>query len=360
MQAIAKHMDGWKAIQSENSHCYLKKDGREISVTYDRYKGRLHFFGQMPESGPHHQRFYFSSYDKIAKENVNDITVACDRDPKAIAQDVTRRLLPGFTVRYEYAKESIARSEKERLEKNERIRLACRLTGENFRDDWLRADAYPEVGYHGGIRIKVGSDFEVKFSIKSSADLTKIVEYIQYTQKASADKAARVKAAVEAAAAKAEPSVKTIWNQRRHRRPGPDLHAAGKGEVMSNRIDAIIDILEEVECAAREVARGIDAESVRFVPGYEALCEALDALDVARSKEGVRVVSKKGGEAMKRIMAADDDVFIRSRPLFRVTAIFMDLDEANAYMEAHKDAALIAEYSPFLFIADKADKGVKP
>ena len=212
VQAIAEHMDGWKAIQSENSHCYLKKDGREISVTYDRYKGRLHFFGQMPESGPHHQRFYFSSYDKIAKENVNDITVAYDRDPKAIAQDVTRRLLPGFAVRYEYAKESIDRSEKERLEKNERIRLACKLTGENFRDEWLRADAYPEVGYHGGIRIKVHSDFEVKFSIKSSADLTKIVEYIQYTKKASADKAARVKAAVEAAAAKAEPPVKTIWN----------------------------------------------------------------------------------------------------------------------------------------------------
>ena len=68
------------------------------------------------------------------------------------------------------------------------------------------------MGYHDGIRIKVCSDFEVKFSVKSSETWKRSSNISEYTKKASADKAARVKAAVEAAAAKAEPSVKTIWN----------------------------------------------------------------------------------------------------------------------------------------------------
>ena len=61
---------------------------------------------------------------------------------------------------------------------------------------------------------------------------------------------------------------------------------------------------------------------------------------------------------MKRIMTKDDYLLIYSMgKRFRVTAIFTSENDANAYMEKHEEAALIAEHKPFLFIASKYDDG---
>jgi hypothetical protein len=61
---------------------------------------------------------------------------------------------------------------------------------------------------------------------------------------------------------------------------------------------------------------------------------------------------------MKRIMKADDQLFIYSMgKRLRITAMFTDVQEANSYMEAHNEASVIAEFKPFIFIADRFDLG---
>ena len=42
----------------------------------------------------------------------------------------------------------------------------------------------------------------------------------------------------------------------------------------------------------------------------------------------------------------------------RITAIFHSDDEANAYMEKNGDEAVIAVADPYVFIANKYDKGI--
>lgn len=63
---------------------------------------------------------------------------------------------------------------------------------------------------------------------------------------------------------------------------------------------------------------------------------------------------------MKRVMKTDDELLIRSMgKSIRVTAIFTDLNEANTYMENHRDEGCIAEFAPFIFIANLYDNGQK-
>ncbi len=57
----------------------------------------------------------------------------------------------------------------------------------------------------------------------------------------------------------------------------------------------------------------------------------------------------------------DVQLFVRSMGrLLRVTAMFDSSDEANAYMEKHKDQAVVAEipaYTPLILLANVHDKG---
>lgn len=41
----------------------------------------------------------------------------------------------------------------------------------------------------------------------------------------------------------------------------------------------------------------------------------------------------------------------------RVTAMFTDVKDANAYMERHDDEGVIAELGPFIFLANLYDQG---
>lgn len=41
----------------------------------------------------------------------------------------------------------------------------------------------------------------------------------------------------------------------------------------------------------------------------------------------------------------------------RVTAIFTAVDAANAYMAAHDEMAVVAEFDGFIFMADRYDRG---
>ena len=42
--------------------------------------------------------------------------------------------------------------------------------------------------------------------------------------------------------------------------------------------------------------------------------------------------------------------------LIRVTAIFHSDDEANKYLESHKDEGVIATFAPYVFIANLYDR----
>ena len=53
-------------------------------------------------------------------------------------------------------------------------------------------------------------------------------------------------------------------------------------------------------------------------------------------------------------------LYVRSMgKLLRITAIFSDVAEANKYMENHRDEGLVAEFAPFLLIANLYDPGLK-
>ena len=59
-----------------------------------------------------------------------------------------------------------------------------------------------------------------------------------------------------------------------------------------------------------------------------------------------------------RIFTDTESFYIRSMgKLLQVTAIFTSDDDANAYMERNDSAAVVANCGPFVFIANKWDKG---
>lgn len=54
----------------------------------------------------------------------------------------------------------------------------------------------------------------------------------------------------------------------------------------------------------------------------------------------------------------DQLIFIRSMgKSFRVPAIADNDNEANSYMESHKNTCVIAVFGPLVFLADKYDPG---
>ena len=43
----------------------------------------------------------------------------------------------------------------------------------------------------------------------------------------------------------------------------------------------------------------------------------------------------------------------------KVTAVFTDDDSANAYMSNHSDEGVVAEFAPYIFIANVYDNGIQ-
>ena len=55
----------------------------------------------------------------------------------------------------------------------------------------------------------------------------------------------------------------------------------------------------------------------------------------------------------KRVLGKDEILLLNSMgKTFRVRAIFTDTDAANEYMERNSDTGCIAEFSPYIFVAD--------
>jgi hypothetical protein len=42
----------------------------------------------------------------------------------------------------------------------------------------------------------------------------------------------------------------------------------------------------------------------------------------------------------------------------RITAIFHDVNDTNAYLTSHKDEGVIAEFKPYVFVANLYDSGI--
>lgn len=63
---------------------------------------------------------------------------------------------------------------------------------------------------------------------------------------------------------------------------------------------------------------------------------------------------------MKHIATKDERLFVYSMgKRLRVTAICSTNEEANLHMEKHGDETVIAVFGPFVFLANKYDKGEK-
>lgn len=64
------------------------------------------------------------------------------------------------------------------------------------------------------------------------------------------------------------------------------------------------------------------------------------------------------GMKMERIMKHDDHLYIYSMgKRLKVTAIFTNEEEANGYMAVHDEQSVIASFEPFVFLANRFDKG---
>lgn len=58
-------------------------------------------------------------------------------------------------------------------------------------------------------------------------------------------------------------------------------------------------------------------------------------------------------------LSADQHFYIYSMgKRLRVTAIFHSVDAANAYMERNPDDAVVAEFAPYIFLANQYDSGI--
>jgi hypothetical protein len=69
--------------------------------------------------------------------------------------------------------------------------------------------------------------------------------------------------------------------------------------------------------------------------------------------------TKRSAE-MKTILKDHQDLYVRSMgKALRVTAIFTSADEANVYMATHSDQAVVAEFAPFVLIANVYDPGIR-
>ena len=113
--------------------------------------------------------FSFSNYSDEG-QLLHHITVAWDKEPKEIAKDIERRLVPTITLRREKALQVIVKD----LDYSERQTAAlyrvARLLCQPFNDDWTRADrSSPEIGEYGGLRVHVQNptSFEFKFDVSN-------------------------------------------------------------------------------------------------------------------------------------------------------------------------------------------------
>ena len=52
-------------------------------------------------------------------------------------------------------------------------------------------------------------------------------------------------------------------------------------------------------------------------------------------------------------------LYVRSMgKALRVVAIFTSADESNRYMETHRDTGCVAEFGPYIFLANLHDHGI--
>ena len=64
---------------------------------------------------------------------------------------------------------------------------------------------------------------------------------------------------------------------------------------------------------------------------------------------------------MKHVMRKDEFLYIFSMgKKLRITAIFSNDADANSHMEKNQDDAVIACFEPFVFLANRHDRGTQP
>jgi len=190
---LAPHLTGWhydpgftdedrdgKRVLRGYAHL-IHEDGRELSLTFDEIYNpkRLVILGQMPKDREG-RNFHWSNYQPESNLT-RKITVAMDKAPAAIAQDITRRLLPDHQAAHDKAKEEIAKNNTFADDKYHAIEAIAALVGEELREEWKRGDADPTLGRYSGIQCRVHSrtSFDITVSAKNLCQATLIIKATQ-------------------------------------------------------------------------------------------------------------------------------------------------------------------------------------
>ena len=145
---------GWSLIpvdpenQERGSNADLKgPDGMEIVLNTDNYQtrnGKINIYGRSPKRG-----FRFTA---------TEINVSKDKTPEQIARDITRRLLPDYTVQFNKALEELAKEDahKNKIEENKKALQAAGVRFSNGNDS----------GHFTGGGVDVSSD-SIRFNLYS-------------------------------------------------------------------------------------------------------------------------------------------------------------------------------------------------
>lgn len=104
--AIAEHLEGFTAAPGLYSHLVMLRhnDGRELGIRFKQYPhtDRLTIGGHFPRM----DHKYIQPRGVDVKMTIN---VASNREPRSIAKDIERRLLPGVTVGHAAVLDEITR-----------------------------------------------------------------------------------------------------------------------------------------------------------------------------------------------------------------------------------------------------------
>jgi hypothetical protein len=144
---ILKHLPGWQLDPKYDGHCWcavlIDGTGRGIHVNATQAKGRLYLSGTWPQDSEHRVH---------GPDKSLHITVARNRPPEKIADEITRRFLPWYLAAYAEQTERVANCNAARNRQQEvTVELAALLGADASR----RLQSNPNQIYASGLTVDV-------------------------------------------------------------------------------------------------------------------------------------------------------------------------------------------------------------
>jgi len=194
VKAIGHSMAGWSyepghmeefanGYKAGGIWAYLVRDsdGLKISFRYDQTWNpkRLVVYGRLPHFQDGRASYFYNSDPEHSL--TSEITVAWDKEPAKVAQDIARRLIPDHEKRVARAKERIATGEDYQARKVAAVKAVAVLLGETLTDECLWRNSQIRLGKYNGVQCLVnsGGSFEITIRTESLEQTERIIKAVQ-------------------------------------------------------------------------------------------------------------------------------------------------------------------------------------